>query len=178
MFLEKLKYELVVTLTLALCTATLGKSSSHSFNQPSPSQSQRVSSTDGHHIYLLLLNGKSGKPVTDVQVLLKGAGQNSNGNWPQSVRSDTHGMAKFFLADPIPEKVGLSFEINEFSSCSISEFKTEQILQNGVVAENICAVGKIYSSHPPVAGQLLVYGRAVTLWQRIGQSIPFLQLFE
>jgi len=177
MFLKKLKFALVVTAMATLCAGIQGQSSSSAFHQASADQSQGHASND-HHIRLLLLNGTSGKPVAGVWVLLKGVGQNTKSDWPQSVRSNSEGVADFSLADPLPEKVGLSFEINEFSSCSDAHFVTDEILTSGVVARNICATGRVYSSHPPIAGRLVIYGRGVTVWQRIGQDIPFLQLFR
>jgi len=178
MFLNKLNYALVVMTMVTLCAGIQGKSSSGAFHQATTGQSQSYPASNSHHIHLLLLNGTSGKPVTGVWVLLKGEGQNTKSNWPQSVRSNSEGVAEFSLAAPIPEKVGVSFGINEFSSCSDAQFVTEQILSSGVVAQNICATGRVYSAHPPVAGQLVVYGRGITVWQRIGQDIPFLQLFR
>src|SRR5271154_2341585 len=177
MFLKKLKFALVVTAMATLCAGIQGQSSSSAFHQASADQSQGHASND-HHIRLLLLNGTSGKPVAGVWVLLKGVGQNTKSDWPQSVRSNSEGVADFSLADPLPEKVGLSFEIHEFSSCSDAQFVTDEILTSGVVARNICAAGRVYSSHPPIAGRLVIYGRGVTVWQRIGQDIPFLQLFR
>src|SRR5271163_2769246 len=177
MFLKKLKYALVVTAMATLCAGIQGQSSSSAFHQASADQSQGHTSDD-HHIRLLLLNGTSGKPVTGVWVLLKGEGQNTKNNWPHSVRSNSEGVAEFSLADPLPEKVQVSFEINEFSSCSDAQFVTDQVLTSGVVARNICATGRVYSSHPPVAGRVVIYGRGVSVWQRIGQDIPFLQLFR
>jgi len=178
MFLKKLQYALAVTALATLCAGIQGKSSSSALPQASTGPSQGPTASNDHPIHLLLLNGTSGKPVTGVWVLLKGEGQNTKNNWPHSVRSNSEGVAEFSLADPLPEKVQVSFEINEFSSCSDAQFVTDQVLTSGVVARNICATGRVYSSHPPVAGRVVIYGRGVSVWQRIGQDIPFLQLFR
>ena len=169
---------MVLTWMVTLCSATLGQSSSSTLNQASANHSENVPHTDTHHIYLLLLNRQSGKPVKGVRGFLEGVGQNGKINWPQSVRTDSHGIAEFSLVDPLPERVRVSFEINEFSSCSETSVMTNQILKIGAVAEISCAAGKVYASHPPLAGQLVVYGRGVTVWQRIGQALPYLTLFK
>ncbi len=171
----RVKYALVVAAMLILCAATLGQSPSGTFTQMSANCSPGVPPADGHRIYLLLMNGKSGKPVKNVWVFLRGAGPNT---WPQSVRSNSQGIAEFVLRDPIPDRIGFSFEANEFWSCSVAEFGTNEILTSGVVAQNICAVGRVYASHPSVSGQIVVYGSRVTAWQKIGQAIPFLTLFR
>jgi hypothetical protein len=169
--LEKLEYALIVTAMATLCAATQGQSASSKLNHASTSQSQSIPSADGHHIYVLLLSGKSDKPVADVWVLLKGVGENGKIIRPQSVRSNSQGIAEFSLADPMPERVGLDFG-TEFASCSDVQFLTDQILKSGVIAKNTCSDEKVYSSHSPVAGQLVVFGRRITLWERIRQELP------
>jgi len=177
MLLEKLECLLVVTAMATLCAATQGKSSLPTVPQGSATQPQSIPSADGHHFHVLLLDGKNGKPVTGVWVLLKAGVESDKINWPQNVQSNSHGIAEFSLADPMPEKVGVSFGINEFWSCSNAEFVTDKILKSGVTANNTCAVAKVYSSHPPLVGQLVVFGRRITVWERIRQEIPFLDLF-
>ena len=173
-----LKFTGALILMVALCTVALGQSSSSNLRPSGTSQSENTATLDTHHIQLLLLDGNSGKPVNGVHVLLRSEGQNGRANWPQSMRTNSDGIAEFSLVEPLPEKVEVSFETNEFLSCSTAEVVTDQILKSGAVAKPMCGPGKVYASHPPLAGQLVVYGRRITVWHRIGQAVPFLQLFS
>jgi hypothetical protein len=163
MRLKRLSCALLVSLMAALCAA---------------SQEKSLSSTNTHRIAVLVLDGNSGKPVKRAWVGLRGVGQSAETNWRRSVRSNSQGLAEFSLPDPIPEKVALSFDLNAFSPCSEAGFLTERILNVGIVAGDFCAAANVYSSHPPLAGQLVMYGRGVTTWDRICQGIAFLSLFR
>lgn len=163
MLLKRLACALVVSSMAAFCAAAQEKS---------------PSSTYPHHLEVLIVDGNSGKPVRGAWVSLRGVGQNAETNWARSVQSNSQGLAEFALADPVPEKVALSFDLNAFAPCSDAVFLTERILNSGIVAGDSCATVKVYSSHPPLAGQLVMYGRAVTTWDRICQAIPFLSLFR
>jgi hypothetical protein len=160
MLSKRLGCALLVSLMTALSVATQEKS-------PSSTYAQRIE--------VLLLDGNSGKPVKDAWVGLRGVGQNADTNWRRSAQSNSQGLAEFSLADPIP---ALSFDLNAFAPCSDSGFATERILNSGIVAGDFCAAAKVYSSHPLLAGQLVMYGRAVTKWDRVYAAIPFLSLFR
>ena len=162
MLLKRLGCALLVSLMAALCVATQE-------NRPS---------TYTHRIEVLVLDGNSGKPVRGAWVGLRGVGQNPETNWQRSVRSNSRGLAEFSIADPIPEKVAVSFDLNAFTPCSEAGFLTERILNSGMTAGDFCAATKVYSSHPPLAGRLVIYGRAVSTWDRICRGVPFLSLFR
>jgi hypothetical protein len=131
--------------------------------------SQQASSA-GHYISVLLLDGKNGKPITDEWVMVRNARGNRKLSQTQSAQSNSRGIAEVFLADPIPERVGISFGALDFASCSDVAFLTDQILHSGIVARNTCADPKVYSSHSPVVGQIVIFGRRITLWDRILQE--------
>lgn len=162
MRLTRLACALVVSSIAAFCATT----------QESPSN------PCAHRIEVLALDGNSGKPVRDAWVSLRAMGQSEETNWLRTAQSNSQGLAEFFLVDPIPDKVALSFETNVFALCSDAQFPTERILKSGVIAGDFCATAKVYSSHPPLAGQLVMYGRAVTTWDRVSRAIPFLSLFR
>jgi hypothetical protein len=168
---------LLLTATLAFCVASQEKPASTTDTDASAGQPQNTSTTDAHHIAVLVLNAKTGKPVKDLSVTLKATRQNGEGNWPQSVRSNSQGIAEFSLVEPLPDRVALVFEMNIFVSCSDSGFSTERILSRGAVSGDMCTPAAVYSTHPPIPGQIVVYGRALSTWDRMCQAVPFLSLF-
>lgn len=131
-----------------------------------------------HQIDVMVFDAYSGKAVKGAWVSLRGVGVNAETNWPQSVQSNAEGVAKFSLVDPIPEKVMLFFEANEFASCIESGFSTERILKSGLAAGSFCTAPKVYSLHTPQSGQLVVYGRSVSAWDRFCNAVPFFWLFR
>lgn len=141
-------------------------------------QEKSPSNINAHHIEVLVLDGTSGKPVRGAWVSLRGMGQSPEANWLRSEQSNSQGMAEFSFPDPIPERVSLSFDINAFGSCFDTDFPTERILKSGIVAGDFCAAPPVYSSHQPFAGQLVMYGRAITARDRISEAIPFVWLFR
>lgn len=169
---------LVATTIAVLCVAAQEKAPPGTYNQAAERWSQNASPADGPHIQVLILNSKSGKPVKNVWVGLRPETGNGEMSWPQSARSNSQGIAEFYFVDAIPENVTVLFDASEFASCSDRRFLTEQIIKNGIVARNFAVAEKLYASHPPLAGQLVVYGRPVTSWDRINRAIPFLQLFS
>jgi hypothetical protein len=116
-----------------------------------------------------VLGGETGQPVKSIYVPLD--------DRPQQIqllnaKTDSHGMAVFHLSDPLPERIGISFNPFEFGSCSELEFVTDQILRTGVVAGDRCESSKPMPHLAPEAGQLVVFGKRVTLWQRVRQELP------
>jgi hypothetical protein len=135
----------------------------------SEAQQGRPSSTDDHVISVKVLDAETGQPVKGIWVPLNNKPQLKQ---PLNGRTDSRGIAGFHLSGPLPERIGLSFSPVEFGSCSEMEFATDQILRTGVVAGNTCAGSKPNPSVPPEAGQLVVFGKRVTLWQRVLRELP------
>jgi len=170
-------FVLLLAAMLAFCVAAQDKPASNTDSDPSGAPSQSASAADAHHIEVLVLNAKNGKPVKDLSVTLKATRQNTEGNWPQTVRSNSQGIAQFSLVEPLPDRVALVFETNAFISCSDTGFSIERILNRGTVSGEICTPAAIYSIHPPISGQIVVYGRVLSTWDRMCQAVPFLSLF-
>jgi len=127
----------------------------------------RLPSTEDHSISVKVLDAETGQPVKGVWVSLDYKPRLKQLN----AKTNSHGIVGFHLLVPLPERIGLSFGPNEFGSCSEIEFVTDQILKTGVVAGNTCKTRPGPSSAPE-AGQLVVFGKRVTLWQRVLREIP------
>jgi hypothetical protein len=137
--------------------------------QPEAVQQGRLLSTGDHSISVKVLEAETGQPVKGIWVPLDDKLQLKQ---PLNAKTDSHGIAGFHLSGPLPERIGLSFSPFEFGSCSEVEFLTDQILRTGVVAGNTCRSSKPKPSVNPEAGQLVVFGKRVTLWQRVLREIP------
>jgi hypothetical protein len=123
------------------------------------------------NLTVIVLDGNTGKPIKGVHALSvisvegrpKGLNQETNGN----------GVAVFHLTDSIPERFGFDFPVEEFGLCSDGmPFSTEQVLKTGIVSRNTCAGARFQYSAPPRPGEVVVFGKRVTLWQRILREIP------
>jgi hypothetical protein len=154
-----------------MCASPLVRLPASSYDQPDKSVSRPFDSGE-QQISVLVLDGKSGKPIKKIWTALSGLGDRNRRTQTQNVRTDSHGVAYMFLRDPIPERVGLSFSMFEFASCSDVEFRSELILQDGVIAKNTCAAPNVYSTYYPTPGRLVVFGRRITTWENIRREIP------
>ena len=145
-----------------------------------PQQGQQPSPED-HSISVKVLDAETGQPVKKIRVSLdskphvkqslnaKTDSQDSKPHVKQSLnaKTDSHGVAWFHLSGPLPERVGPSVSPIEFRSCSDLEFVTDQILRTGIVGGNTCRGSKPKVSVTPEAGQLVVFGKRITWWQRV-----------
>src|SRR6266542_5352221 len=122
--------------------------------------------TNDHYITVKVLEAETGQPLKGIWVPMVDNSQ------PLNAKTDSHGVARFHLLGPLPDRIGLSFSPNEFSSCSEAAFATDQILKNGVLAGNTCKRSASKPSPTPEAGQLVVFGRRVRLSQRVRREIP------
>src|SRR3954471_14309345 len=88
----------------------------------------RMPSIEGHSIYVKVLDAATGKPVKGIWVLLDRKSQLKQGS---NAKTDSSGVAGFYLSNPLPERIGVSFSPLEFESCSEQEFVTDQIPTTG-----------------------------------------------
>jgi hypothetical protein len=132
-------------------------------------QQGRLPSTGDHSISVKVIDAETGQPVKGIWVPLDDKSQLKQS---LTAKTDSHGVAGFHLSGPLPERIGLSFSPLEFGSCSELEFVTDQILRTGVVAGNSCKSSKPKPYVTPEAGQLVIFGKRVTLWQRVLRELP------
>jgi hypothetical protein len=60
----------------------------------------------------------------------------------------------------------------ELRWCSDEAFATAEILKIGKVAEHKCDQGKFKTTPTAAAGELVVFARRVTRWERVWREIP------
>jgi hypothetical protein len=137
--------------------------------QPEAVQQGRLLYTEDHSIAVKVLDAETGQPVKGIWVPLD---DKTKLKQPLSAKTDSQGIAGFHISGSLPERIGLSFSPLEFGSCSEVEFLTDQILRTGVVAGNTCRSSKPKPSIIPETGQLVVFGKRVTLWQRVRRELP------
>ena len=134
------------------------------------SQSSVRSSPAVHSISVRLLDFETGKPVSGVWVPLSEVDE--RGPKVLNAKTNSQGVANFQLPQPLPDRIQISFAPDEFASCSEIQFMTDQILKTGVVAGNTCKSAKPKPSALPASSQLVIFGKRITLWQRIRREIP------
>lgn len=82
------------------------------------------------------------------------------------------GVATFDLNDPAPERIEIIFSPDELGYCSDRAFPTAQILKAGLVARYTCHDGRLKWSANPKPGELVIFTKHVTLWERMRREIP------
>lgn len=132
-------------------------------------QQGRQPSAETHSISVKVLDAETGKPVKGIWVSLDGEPQLKR---LLNAKTDSRGLAGFHLSGALPERVGPSFSPGEFGSCSDLEFVTDQILRTGIVSGNTCGGSKPKPNVTPEAGQLVVFGKRFTWWQKVLQELP------
>jgi len=130
---------------------------------------QRPVPTADHSISVKVLDAETGQPVKRIWVPLDYRPQQIQ---LLNAKTDSHGIAVFHFSGPLPERIRLSFSPWDFGSCSELEFVTDQILRTGIVAGDRCRSSKVTPQVTPEAGELVVFGKRVTLWQRVLQELP------
>jgi 5-hydroxyisourate hydrolase-like protein (transthyretin family) len=144
------RVRIAIKVTLISCAPAALVLSSCVFNQAARSEPRLVTSGE-QSIHVQLIDGKNGKPTTNVWVSLRGLGENNKTTQAQSAQTDSYGIAELHLRDPIPERLSLGFGPYDFASCSNVEFRSDEILHVGVVAKNTCAAPFVSSCFSPTA---------------------------
>jgi hypothetical protein len=120
-------------------------------------------------ISVRLFDGTTGKPMAGVPILLGVPAGNSNANQLRDI-TDSQGTARFSPSDPIPDQINLILG-PDVRLCPSWTFTTEQILKTGVIADNKCRGTKFEYSGHPTPGELVVFARRVSLWERIRREL-------
>lgn len=126
-------------------------------------------SASQHSICVILLDADSNKPRKGVVTGL------APGNVPSvalTAKTNRKGVVTFQLRDPLPDRVELMFAPFDFGLCSDASFRTEDVLKRGIVGTDTCKRSGPQYSGKPVPGELIVFGKKVSLWEAIFQEIP------
>ena len=120
---------------------------------------------------LRVIDGKDGKALKGVSlaVIWDEKGQ----HFLLSAITDAEGAAIFHLSAPIPERIGITYSPNEVWACSDIAFPTVQILKSGIIAQYKCNDRRrLKWTTPPKAGELVVFAKRVSLWERMRRELP------
>jgi hypothetical protein len=121
-----------------------------------------------HEIKVLLLHGKSGKPLPGKEIVLYGYGKapSEGGQLLIELRAQTgsDGMAVFRLKDPLPRVLLIdSWQVK--GACELALFDTQEVLSSGVVNEDKCLPrGKLKGKISPEPGRVVIFGLPHTWW--------------
>jgi hypothetical protein len=120
-----------------------------------------------HLLSMRILDAESGKPIEGVWAVLEILHDMHGARDVLNVKTDSEGIAIFRLPDPIPERVGLTSTPDELLLCSDVQFPTVEIFKTGVVSRGRCKGAAFKYSAAPKPGELVIFGKRVSLWQRI-----------
>jgi hypothetical protein len=80
--------------------------------------------------------------------------------------STPQGMAIFQLPQSKPEKVFISLGLGDTSCSGQGEFKTEELLKNGVTLAGNCPLNKSVSGLSAKPGEVILFARPQSWWHR------------
>jgi hypothetical protein len=126
----------------------------------------------GHHLSVISLDAKSGKPIKHVSVGLSLRNEKGRQVGLSDAVTSGAGIANFDLADPVPEYIEITYSPFELWSCSNIAFPTAQIFGVGMVARYTCDDGRLKWSATPKPGELIIFSKRITLWERMRREIP------
>ena len=93
----------------------------------------------GQEVTVRVINNGSGRPERHAPVWLYVGNPRSIGHIPRlEQRTDSDGTVVFHLQPPLPGELFGGSEGGFVRSCSHGLFRTEQVLREGVVADNVC----------------------------------------
>jgi len=125
-----------------------------------------------HHVAILILDAKSGKPIGRASLGLSVSNERGQLVGLSNTVTNDQGVADIDLAPPIPERIQIDFSPIELHRCSDLAFPTNQILQKGLVARYTCQHHKLKSPVTAKPGELIIFSERVTLWERLLSEIP------
>jgi hypothetical protein len=149
-----------VTVPLGFCVALL------------VAQCNVLPQEDGvHEIKVLLLHGKSGKPLADKEIILTGYDKRpSEGGkllFDLRAHSGPDGTAIFRLKEPLPGEVLIgSWQVK--GGWELALFDTQKVLSSGVVDEDKCLPrGKLRGKLSPEPGRVVIFGLPHTWLEKL-----------
>lgn len=89
-----------------------------------------------------------------------------------TAKTNGKGIVTFHLHAPLPDRVELLFAPFDFGLCSDASFRTEDVLKKGVVSTDTCKKSGPEYSGKPIPGELVVFGKKVSVWGWMLQEIP------
>lgn len=110
-------------------------------------------------------------PLKGIHVALAPLNDEGRPTGTLNATTDKDGIASFHFGEPVPDRFDLILAPDEFALCSQSkvEYLTEEVVKRGVTSTGVCGSAH---SHEATPGELVIFGKRITLWQRIWREIP------
>jgi hypothetical protein len=123
-------------------------------------------------VMLRLVGAMTHKPLKGISIGLSVLNDKSQRTAFLNAKTNSDGVAFFRLKDPVSQRIEIMFAPDDLSLCSNIQFSVAEILSTGVVDQNKC--GTEHSKYSGVArpGELVVFGKKVSIWQRLRREIP------
>jgi hypothetical protein len=123
-------------------------------------------------VMLRVVDGVTQRPLKGVSIGLSILDDKDKPTSVLNAKTNSDGVVLFHLEDPVPQRIGVVFAPDEFKSCSDVQFSVTQILSAGIVDKNMCGTEHFKYSGLARPGELVVFGKKVTLWQKLRREIP------
>ncbi len=124
-----------------------------------------------YEVKLRLVNGKTGGPIPDWEVVLRLRHDPPlNGEPPITLmraKTSADGVAEFRLSEPLPKT--LAFGAWDLIACSHGPpHPTNDVLEHGVVAENLCdKKGRLKGKIVAKPGEVVIFAAPYPWWRRL-----------
>jgi hypothetical protein len=128
-------------------------------------QAFAISGGSADHFSVLLLNGNTGKPISNESIHI-GVDRNDPNRNQLRGKTDANGSVTFYYKTAAPNSISLIYSKAEDCSYARTHYSTSDVLAIGLVAENKCDASLQYSGKPK-PGQLVVFAKPVSPWQRM-----------
>jgi hypothetical protein len=126
----------------------------------------------GGHITVRLMDASNGKPLKGVSLGFEFTTETGRALKFWNAVTNTEGRVVISLPEPVPERIVISYSPNEVGSCSDVDFLIARVLKAGIVAEYKCNDDKTKWPSKATPGELVLFARRVSLWERIKREIP------
>jgi hypothetical protein len=131
-----------------------------------------VSGSTKSVINVRILDALRGNPRKSTNAMLITWDANGHMKVLASGKTNSEGMISFQVTEKLPDQVGLFFFPDELENCSEHAYSSETILANGLVGGNSCIDNAKKPTARAQAGELSVFVRKITLWEKIRRELP------
>ena len=123
-------------------------------------------------IAVRVINAKTGKPVSNRTVSVSYTNPPHGYSTRVDSKTTLQGTAWFKLNER-PSRLMVDPLLRSWTLCSPDEFSTEEILRQGVVADNKCdPTGKVRKAFSARPGELVIFAAYGNLWKHIWGRLP------
>jgi len=152
---------------IAVCLSILALVS---MSMPSDAQVEKAPVA---HINVLVVNPRSGQPVSNVWITAAIWNGSADENKVVTFSAQTDATGKASFAMPLLQHISfVTAPPDDFEVCPELEFTTVQVVQPGTIGAYDSTCGKLKWFGHPSPGEAVIFVRPLNVWQRMLKEIP------